>query len=344
MSRIKFGFLGTKHAHALAKMQVLQAFPAIEVVGVFEPDNTQRSLIQKTAIPFKDIHFYDNLDEMIHDKSIIAIVNESLSCESLQYTDAIIKAGKHCWYDKPAGDNFIQFQQILSQAKNQQIHIQMGYMFRYHDGFNKIASLVKSGILGDIFSIRAQMSVFIPAVRGTSLNFNTRDTIANHKGGILYDLGCHIIDQVCWLLGRPTTLTAFLRNDSGCIPTCMDNTLGVLEYPKSLVTINIAAMEVPNKQTRRFEVNGTKGSAILVEPFEQSNCIHLYLEKAVNNYQKGFNMIPYKPQTRNALYKLELDAFLNTINKKQVPSRSIEHELLVQETLLRLTNPSSIHV
>ncbi len=70
----------------------------------------------------------------------------------------------------------------------------MGYMFRYHEGFAEIARLARTGVLGQIFSIRAQMS--------TSLDIPARQVIAQHRGGIFYDLAGHMIDQIVWLLGR----------------------------------------------------------------------------------------------------------------------------------------------
>ena len=39
-----------------------------------------------------------------------------------------------------------------------------------------------------------------------------------HRGGIFFDLGGHMLDQVVWILGRPVKVTSFLRNDSGAVP------------------------------------------------------------------------------------------------------------------------------
>ena len=58
------------------------------------------------------------------------------------------RAGKHAWYDKPAGENWDQWQRIIAQAQAQDLLIQMGYMFRYHDGYCKIAEWVPFGFFG----------------------------------------------------------------------------------------------------------------------------------------------------------------------------------------------------
>ena len=89
-----------------------------------------------------------------------------------------------------------------------------------------------------------------------------------------------MLDQVVWLMGRPVRTTSFLRyGRPGRDQSCADNTLGVLEYDSGLAIVDIAAME-PKPMARRFEVYGTHGSAILLEPFEPPFAIRLCLEEA----------------------------------------------------------------
>ena len=88
---------------------------------------------------------------------------------------------------------------------------------------------------------------------------------------------------------------------------------------------------------RRFEVYGTRGSAILLEPFEPPYAIRLCLEEAAAGFEAGAQIVPVPTQSRQQTYEQELVAFVATLRGQQPPDRSPEHELLVQETLLRLT-------
>src|SRR6185312_9647287 len=117
----------------------------------------------------------------------------------------------------------------------------------YHEGFSRIAAWVRLGLLGEIFSVRAHMS--------TSISLEARRVIAQHRGGIFYDLAGHMLDQIVWVLGRPAEVTAFFRQDGAEVPGFSDNTLGVLQYPRALAFVDIAAMEPP-PMARRFEVYG----------------------------------------------------------------------------------------
>jgi len=137
-------------------------------------------------------------------------------------------------------------------------------------------------------------------------------------------------------LGRPTRVTAFLHNHSGSVPAFKDNTLGVFEFARALAFVDIAALE-PRPMARRFEVYGSKGSAIIVEPFEPAHHLRLCLEEAAGGYDKGVTMLEVPHQTRQEMYELELAAFVRVLKGEQPPDRTAEHEMLVQETLLRAT-------
>ena len=155
-------------------------------------------------------HHYPHIDQQLAGEPFDLLVNLTDMQEHEHLNRQAIAAGKHVWYDKPAGDNWSQWQRVMARVQENGVYLQMGYMFRYHHGFRQVAEWAKSGLLGEIFSVRAHMSTWLPPA--------VREVISEHAGGILYDLGGHMLDQVVWLLGRPNKVTSFLRNDSGIVP------------------------------------------------------------------------------------------------------------------------------
>ena len=325
---IRMAQYGTGHGHAAGKLQSMLTNPDVECVGVFEPDEGRRAAMAHAGGPYEGIRWFDRVEDMLGDPAVVAVASEGRNDESLAQTEEIVRAGKHAWYDKPAGDDWPAWQRVAGLADQANLQVQMGYMFRYHDGFCKIAEWARSGMLGSVFSIRAHMSTNVPV--------SSREVISGHRGGIFYDLAGHMLDQVVWILGRPSRVTAFLRNETGEVPTFTDNGLGVFEYERAMATVDIAAME-PSPPARRFEVYGTEGSAILIEPFEPGTEIRLVLAEARDGYPAGESRVPVAGRSRQALYDLELKSFLKTISGEQPPDRPLTHELLVQETLLRAT-------
>jgi len=325
MARIRMAQHGTKHGHAAGKLHAMLENPDVEFVGVYEPDAARREAL-RTDRHWQGVRWFSDAQDMLGDPSIAAIASEGRNDESLAQTAQIVEAGKHVWYDKPAGDDWAEWQRVVALARERGLLIQMGYMFRYHDGFSRIANWARSGFLGDVFGVRAHMS--------TNITPAAREIISVHRGGILYDLSGHMLDQIVWMLGRPQKVTSFLRNDSDGLPGFADNTLAVFEFERAMALVDIAAME-PRPMARRFEVYGTEGSAILLEPFEPAEAIRLTLERPKEGFQVGAQVVPVTPQSRQSLYELELAAFLATIRGEKPPDRSYEHELLVQETVLR---------
>ena len=328
VTNIRMAQYGTQHGHAAGKLLAMNANQNVEVAGVFEPNEERRHQLQNSDGVFANLHWYESKNEMLADPSILAIASEGQNIESLEQTEEIVNAGKHVWYDKPAGENWERWQRIVSIAESQRLQIQMGYMLRYHSAFKQIAEWTKSSFLGKVFSVRAHMSTCLPP--------EARFTIKQHMGGIFYDLGGHMLDQVVWLLGRPNKVTSFLRNDSDLVTGFSDNTLAVFEFPNAIAFIDIAAMET-QPMARRFEVYGDQGSAIIVEPFEPGKNIRLCLQEAKEGYTAGAQLVTTTGENRDQLYRLELEAFLEAIMGKKLPDRPLSHELLVQETLLRAT-------
>ena len=326
MPKTRWAQIGTKHGHAGGKYRALQTNPNCELVGIFEPDLARRKEVADQE-PYKDANWFDDVSEIHGDDSITAVASEGANIESLDQTEALIEAGKHVWYDKPAGCNLEQWQRVVAAAEEKSLLIQLGYMFRYHAAFSQIDAWAKSGFLGEITSLRGHMSTSLPKDR--------REALRVFRAGIFYDLGAHMLDQVCWLLGRPNNISSFLRNDSDA-ENVIDNSVTVYEFDKAIAFLDISSFET-RPAARRFEVYGTKGSAIILEPFEPGDRIRLALDESRGGYLAGEQIVEVEGRSRQALYELALQSFLLTIAGAKERDRPVEHELLVQETLLRAT-------
>ncbi len=319
--RIKLAQYGITHAHADGKVDAMVRNPDVEFCGIYEPDPGIRKLYENNPA-FKDIHWFNSREEMLEDETIAGIAVEGQVCDNLAFAREVIEHDKHVWLDKPAGTDLDEFHKILIMAKDKNLLVQLGYMFRYNPGFKFIFDMVNAGNLGDIFSIRGRMSTNIPVDR--------RPSLGKYQGGILFELLCHLIDIMVAILGRPDRVNSFLRNDLGITPEFADNTLAVFEYEKAIATFESSAMEISPFPCRRFEVYGTKGSIIL-EPLEPPS-IRLCLKEDIGEYSKGWQTISVPELPR---YDGELKAFVSDIKGEKMPDRSLYHELIVQETVLR---------
>ncbi len=329
---VRIAQYGVSHAHASGHAAVLNADPDVDFVGVFEPSKTAREKAQGNAA-YAGVRWYASASEMLADDSIPAVAVEGYVHELLPFARECVDAGKHIWLDKPAGDDLADFEAVVAVARANGLLVQLGYMFRYNEAFQRIFALAEAGALGDIFSVRGRMS--------TSVRLETREQLSRHDGGILFELLGHLIDPVVHLLGRPDRITSFLRNDDGPVPKFDDNTLTVFEYENAIASLSSAAIENEPFPCRRFEVYGTKGSAI-IEPLEPPSlrvCLsepgYAYDTGAGYDgkpYEHGWQDVEVEKQPR---YVEDVVAFVADIRGEKQPDRSLDHELLAQETILR---------
>ena len=329
---VRIGMYGVAHSHAAGKARAIGASGDAELAGVYEPNLELRKRAQDNAA-FAGARWFGSVDELLGDPDVVAVCVEGAEGKCVRTAKECVDAGKHIWYDKPAGDLAI-FRSIIGTARERGLHVQMGYMLRYNAAFRQIADWRDAGLLGDLFAVRGHMSTYASdASRGRQ----------GYVGGVAFQLAPHMIDQTVWLLGgRPQKVSAFLRNDATpAAPQHADNTLVVLEHERSMAMIDIANMEAP-PAARRFEVYGTRGSAIVVEPFEPGSAIRLCLVEAAGGYAKGEQIVQVTPTPRDQAYRHELAAFVGTLRGTQPPDRSLDHELLVEETLHRAVTPGTV--
>ena len=330
MKKIGVAQWGTKHGHAKGWLDLLHKSKNIDFKGLFEPDaERKRYLLSTNEKIWKEVNWIHDFDMILSDKNVEIIFIEESNNKSLEVLEKCIINNKHVMMDKPAGYDFEKFKNLADIAKQKGLIIELGYMFRQHEGFKLIADWAHSGKLGKIFMVRAHMSTNLPEINNEN-NDISRQGLSKYTGGVFYDLAGHMIDQICWIQGRPKRIKSFFMNSASKNKKFSDNTISIFEYGDGMTIIDIAAMET-KPMARRFEVYGTKGSAIM-EPFEPAESIRLCLEEAFDKYQIGVNTVHIDDVPR---YDIPFELFIERVTKDSKPIRNLDHEILVQETLMR---------
>jgi predicted dehydrogenase len=318
--KIRCGIIGTEHAHAPGKIGTIQKSEDYELIGIFEPNDSLLDQ-RKRDDAYADIRWLSE-EDLLEDTSIEMIAIETHVQQLIHYAQHAIQAGKHIHLDKPAGTSLSQFRSLLDEADEHNLIIQMGYMFRYNDGFVLLRRVLQKGWLGDIHYIHGCIN--------SGLSQEYRSRLSFHTGGMMLELGCHLIDILVLLFGRPNKVTSFLRHDGKNDDCLADNTLAVFEFDNSIATIESSAMEMGARERRTFEVCGKQGSMIL-QPTEPP-AVRLYLSEPHEDYIKGWQSIEVLDIPR---YIRDLEELARCIRGVQTFPYTTEHDYLVQETVLR---------
>jgi predicted dehydrogenase len=262
-----------------------------------------------------------DLTQLLALPGLDAVVVETDFPDACAAAHAAIRAGKHVHLDKPGALDHAAFKAMRTEASQRSLVFQMGYMLRTNPAFQLIARAVTEGWLGRITEIDAMI--------GKKLDAAARKDLLRLPGGGMFELGCHLVDAVCCLMGKPQEVHSFSRPAG--TDGFQDNQLALLIYPGAVASLRCNMADPFGNPRRRFMITGTEGS-IEVMPLE-SGKMTIRLTAARGEYKKGEQQVSLTvPSGR---YDAELIAFAGAIRDGKPLPRDAAHDIAVHETVLR---------
>jgi predicted dehydrogenase len=325
--RVRIALLGTQHVHAGGKLKALLDSPDYEVAGVCEPDASLRRQRQGEAA-YRGQRWLAE-EELLSDRSISVAAVETAVWDFMAFGRKVIAAGKHLHLEKPPTAKMAEFRELVEEARRKKLLLQTGYIWRFHAGFAAAMDAARQGWLGDVYMLRGTIN--------TDIDDTSRAGVGRYAGGMMYELGCHMIDRVVDLWGRPKDVKSWLRHDTRTPDKLADNTLAVLEYEKSLAVISTSARMPGSSQHRSFELIGTEG-AIVIQPIEPGTRMRVSMREARGPYRPGWQDIEMASQPR---YVGDFRDLARAIKSGTPLKYSYDYELVVEETVLRASGEMS---
>jgi len=295
------------------------------VIGIVEPDMELRKRAELQPA-FQGLPWLTQ-EQLLNTAGLQAVLVETRVRELLATADACIAAGKHVHLDKPAGESLPHYRRILQAAAKQKLLVQMGYMYRYNPAVVLLREALIRGWLGEPFEVTAVMSkVVSPA---------DRLKLAEYPGGLMFELGCHVIDLEVGVLGKPERVTAFPRHTAKIDDGLSDNMLAVLESSKATATVRATGLEVDGFARRHLTVCGT-GGTFHIQPLDDP-AARVTFAAPHGEYRAGYQDVKFPKYERYIADAADMAAILR--GEKEADF-SYDHDLAVQETVLRASNVS----
>lgn len=326
--KLRVAQFGICHEHAPGKMATLRKLPDVfDIVGYVDDRATS-----KIRFGNPSLKLYEGLrklteEEFFHlpdlDLAMVEVANTYL----LETAQKCMEHNLPMHLDKPPGEDLAAYQKFLKGCEARKLPFQMGYMFRTNPAIQFCIQAVREGLLGDIYEIKADMAH----------NYGGpgyQEYLSHFKGGIMYNLGCHLIDIIVSMLGRPTAVTPFLRSTPKAVNGAKNNCVSILEYPHTLVTLSANGMEVKRNNPRCMIIGGSKGTIVLspLEVFGTPTRVLLELKKPAGKYKAGSQTLTFP--VMHDRYEGQLRELAAMIRGEKVSPYSFDYDALVLEVTL----------
>ena len=255
MKKIRIAQIGVnRYSHALSIFNSLKTQPEIFDIAGYCLVEGEKERFEKELFVFNGYPEL-TLEEILNDPSIEAVTVETEEIHLTKYAIMAAEHGKMIHMEKPGGTSFEEFEKLIALVKEKNLVFHTGYMYRYNPTIREVIENAKNGVYGDIISVEAQMCGYNDATM--------RQWLEVFPGGMMFYLGCHLVDLVLTLKGLPEKVYPFNRSTGVDGVTACDYGLALFEYPEGMSIAKTCNLEHGGFERRRLLVSGTKGAVEL---------------------------------------------------------------------------------
>lgn len=329
MKRIRIAQIGTSETeHAIQVFRSLTSHQEIfDVVGYADVDQHSK-LLHEVFGGYRKM----TVEEIFQIPDLDAVVIE---CdENLQSHYALLAAQHNLpmHLEKPCSDDGAAFERLIDEVQRRKLLLHTGYMYRYNPAVQYALDVVRSDKLGEVYSVEAQMScMHTPAMRRW---------LGNYRGGMMFYLGCHLVDLITLFQGEPLEITPLNTTVDQGSAYGEDFGMALFRYPNGVSVAKTCAAEPGGFMRRQLVICGTKGT-LEIKPLERmldgdtvSTSIreHYVNEHGACPWSSEGKLTVFEPYNR---YDSMMLSFADMVRGKKENPYTPEYERALHRNLLR---------
>ena len=191
---IGHGFMGHEHETMLTQMEDIQ------VVGITDRDLTQLEDVKEGIIR------YQSVEELLANPEIQVVLIVANNNQHLDLVAKAARAGKDIICEKPAAMSVAELDEMVRIVNECGVKFTIHHQRRFDPDFRTVKEIYDKGTLGDVYTIKNQLY-------GFNGNMHDWHVYISEGGGMLFDWGVHLIDQVLWMIdSKITSVYATVKN------------------------------------------------------------------------------------------------------------------------------------
>lgn len=243
---IGYGFIGRRHVNTLKN------FPDVDCVAVCDK-NPARCAEVRALYP--EIQVYDNAEEMFENAEIDGAIIAANNNQHKKLALLAARYGKHMLVEKPAALSVAEFDEMVQAAEAAGVTLTVHQQRRFDKDFRCVKECYDRGLVGKVYTIKSSLY-------GYNGNMHDWHVYKSEGGGMLYDWGVHLIDQLLYMIdSRLISVYADVRN---VINKEVDDYFKILLRFENMVTaeIELGTYFLSDKKDwfeRHWYIGGNKG-------------------------------------------------------------------------------------
>ncbi len=326
MRKIRIAHIGCNlHSHASQIFKSLVEQPELfEIVGYTLPEDERETAGKRVGVfeGYREM----TIEEILKDPTIEAVTVETEELRLTKYAQMAVEHGKHVHMEKPGGIDLTAFERLIATVREKGTVFHIGYMYRYNPIVMDVMAQIKCGALGEIFSVEAQMNCHHPVA--------VREFLGRYPGGMMFYLGCHLVDLILQIQGKPEEIIALNTATGLDGVTSEDFGMAVFRYQNGVSFAKTCAAEYGGYLRRQLVVTGSRGTVEL-KPFEYGTQEEMYTD--ITTYCEHKWSDPGTKRTSDAFnrYDAMMAAFAAMVRGEKQNPYTPDYELELYKTVLR---------
>jgi predicted dehydrogenase len=263
----------------------------------------------------------ENASLFLSDLKSISEFDAALICtpNSLHVEHALLcaRAGLHLFIEKPLTTDLAGLEELKRCVDAGKVLHMVSCNFRFEAGMLRIKDFLKSGALGQAYSVLAEFGQYLPTWRPHLDYRQTYSAQSDLGGGIILDR-IHELDYLMYLFGAPERVISHHGHLSHLEMDVEDTADIFLEF-KGPVHCNLHLDYLQAGYNCRFKVTGEKGT--LTWQFKPSKVVFY------DHTKPGSAEVLYENEQPdvNQMYRAQLEYFISCLRDGKQPMNSI-HE------------------
>ncbi len=205
------------------------------------------------------IRAFATLDDALADKPDVAFVCNPTSLH-LGTALVLARAGCHLFIEKPLAHEYAGVDELLDIVERQKLVATVGYQFRFHPCLTTTDAWLRSGAIGRVLAVRAEVGEYLPGWHTYEDYRGTYGASRALGGGTLLSQ-IHEMDYLYWFFGLPRKVFTLGGHLSSLDIDVEDVTSTLMQFERdgSQFPVHLHQDYVQRPASRRCEIVGDTG-------------------------------------------------------------------------------------